>query len=78
LCCTPAASFAVRGVIGFEHFGQVGAAATNISRRLTARRIFLVELPMQISRFDLGVEPFCQPRSCGAVTGFRFRPDPPF
>jgi hypothetical protein len=42
----------VRGVIGWEHFGQVGAAATNISRRDTARRIFLVELPIRPLSFS--------------------------
>jgi hypothetical protein len=40
------ARFALRGVIGLEHFGQVGAAAANISGYDSARRIFLVELPI--------------------------------
>jgi len=42
----PVARFAPRGVIAREHFGQVGAAAANISGRDNAMRILLVELPM--------------------------------
>jgi hypothetical protein len=49
----PGARFAVLGVIGFEHFGHVGAAAMNISMRDTRRRIFLVELPMLLLHFRL-------------------------
>jgi hypothetical protein len=44
----PAARFAARGVMAFEHFGQIGAAAANISGRDNARRILLVELPMPL------------------------------
>jgi hypothetical protein len=34
--------------MAFEHFGQIGAAAANISGRDNARRILLVELPMPL------------------------------
>lgn len=37
---------AMRGVIGFSHFGQVGAAEANISGCDSARRILFVELPI--------------------------------
>jgi hypothetical protein len=48
LYCSSRARFALRGVIGFEHLGQVGAAAANISGCDSASRIFLMELPMTI------------------------------